>query len=267
MSTHNNLDKICVAIVVGSLVLTGLFMNGEALGITKIVDEDAQQNSDSVYFTTNDQNGNWDTSGATVITLTGDGVTISGKGAYTVDGNVVITNAGYYVVSGALTDGYISVDAYNSSKVFIMLDGAEINCSDDACIRVDQAEKVFLTLAEGSQNTLSSGSSYCTEALNDGTDGAIYAHDDLTINGSGSLTVTAQYRHGIAMRATTDLSLPTRKKTAISTSSPERWTSQRRMTPSIRPAISHLQAAASRSTRATTASTRIQIYIFRAERS
>ena len=200
MSTHNNLDKICVAIVVGSLVLTGLFMNGEALGITKIVDEDAQQNSDSVYFTTNDQNGNWDTSGATVITLTGDGATISGKGAYTVDGNVVITNAGYYVVSGTLTDGYISVDAYNSSKVFIMLDGAEINCSDDACIRVDQAEKVFLTLAEGSQNTLSSGSSYCTEALNDGTDGAIYAHDDLTINGSGSLTVTAQYRHGIAAK-------------------------------------------------------------------
>ena len=200
MSTHNNLDKICVAIVVGSLVLTGLFMNGEALGITKIVDEDAQQNSDSVYFTTNDQNGNWDTSGATVITLTGDGVTISGKGAYTVDGNVVITNAGYYVVSGTLTDGYISVDAYNSSKVFIMLDGAEINCSDDACIRVDQAEKVFLTLAEGSQNTLTSGSAYCTEALNDGTDGAIYAHDDLTINGSGSLTVTAQYRHGIAAK-------------------------------------------------------------------
>ena len=198
MSTHKNLDKICVAIVVGSLVLTGLFMNGEVLGITKIVDEDAQQNSDSVYFTTNDQNGNWDTSGATVITLTGDGATISGNGAYTVNGNVVITNAGYYVVSGTLTDGYISVDAYNSSKVFIMLDGVEINCSDDACIRVDQAEKVFLTLAEGSQNILISGSSYSTEALNDGTDGAIFAHDDLTINGSGSLTVTAQYRHGIA---------------------------------------------------------------------
>ena len=198
MSTHKNLDKICVAIVVGSLVLTGLFMNGEVLGITKIVDEDAQQNSDSVYFTTNDQNGNWDTSGATVITLTGDGATISGNGAYTVNGNVVITNAGYYVVSGTLTDGYISVDAYNSSKVFIMLDGVEINCSDDACIRVDQAEKVFLTLAEGSQNILTSGSSYSTEALNDGTDGAIFAHDDLTINGSGSLTVTAQYRHGIA---------------------------------------------------------------------
>ena len=198
MSTHKNLDKICVAIVAGSLVLTGLFMNGESLGITKVVDEDAEQNSDSAYFTTNDQYGNWDTSGATQITLTGDGATISGNGAYTVDGNVVITNAGYYVVTGTLTDGYISVDAYDSSKVFIMLNGVEISCSDDACIRVDQADKVFLTLAEGSQNSLTSGSSYCAEALNDGTDGAIFAHDDLTINGTGSLTVDAQYRHGIA---------------------------------------------------------------------
>ena len=198
MSTHNNLDKICVAIVVSSLVLTTLFMNGEALGITKIVDEDAEQNSDSEYFTTNDQNGSWDTSGATVITLTGDGATISGNGAYTNDGNVVITNAGYYVVTGSLTDGYISVDAYDSSKVYIQLNGVEINCSDDACIRVDQADKVFLTLAEGSQNILTSGSTYSDEALNDGTDGAIFAHDDLTINGSGSLTVSAEYRHGIA---------------------------------------------------------------------
>lgn len=198
MSTHKNLDRICVAIVAGSLVLTALFMNGESLGITKIVDEDAEQNSDSVYFTANDQNGSWDVTGATVITLTGDGASISGSGAYTVDGNVVISNAGYYEVSGTLTDGYISVDAYDSSKVFILLNGVEISCSDDACIRVDQADKVFLTLAEGSQNSITSGSSYNETALNDGTDGAIFAHDDLTINGSGSLAVTAQYMHGIA---------------------------------------------------------------------
>ena len=198
MSAHSKLDKICVAIVVCCLILTALFINGESLGITKIVDEDAEQNSDSEYFTANDQDGNWDTSDAVVITLTGDGAEISGNGAYANDGNVVITNAGYYVVSGSLTDGYLSVDAYDSSKVFILLNGVEINCSDDACIRVEQADKVFLTLAEGSQNTLTSGSSYSDQALKDGTDGAVFAHDDLTINGSGSLTVNAEYRHGIA---------------------------------------------------------------------
>ena len=198
MSTHSKLDKICVAIVVCSLILTALFINGEALGITKIVDEDAEQNSDSVYFTENDLNGDLDFSDAATITLTGDGAEISGSGAYTNDGSVVITNAGYYVVTGTLTDGYLSVDAYDSSKVFILLKDAEINCSDNACIRVDQADKVFLTLAEGSNNTLTSGQTYSDEALADGTDGAIFAHDDLTINGSGSLTVNAKYRHGIA---------------------------------------------------------------------
>ena len=198
MSTHNTLDKICVAIVICSLVLTALFMNGEALGITKIVDEDAEQNSDSAYFTTNDQNGSWDTTGAAVITLTGDGASISGNGAYVYDGNVVIAEAGRYVLSGSLEDGSIIVDAHDSSKVWILLDGVEINCSDDACIQVDQADKVFLTLAEGSQNKLTSGSVYSDTALSDGTDGAIFAHDDLTINGSGSLTVTAQYSHGIS---------------------------------------------------------------------
>ena len=109
MSTHNTLDKICVAIVICSLVLTVLFMNGEALGITKIVDEDAEQNSDSAYFTTNDQNGSWDTTGAAAITLTGDGASISGNGAYVYDGNVVIAEAGRYVLSGSLEDGSIIV--------------------------------------------------------------------------------------------------------------------------------------------------------------
>ena len=197
-STQSTLDKICVAIVVCSLLLTALFINGESLGITKIVDEDADQNSDTEYFTSKDQDGDWDSSEATVITLKGNEAVISGNGAYTSDGNVVITNAGYYVVSGSLTDGYLSVDAYDSSKVFIRLDGVEINCSDDACIRVDKADKVFLTLAEGSQNTLTSGSTYSDQALSDGTDGTIFAHDDLTINGSGSLSVNAAYRHGIA---------------------------------------------------------------------
>ena len=197
-STQTILDKICVAIVVCSLLLTALFINGESLGITKIVDEDADQNSDTEYFTSKDQDGDWDSSEATVITLKGNEAVISGNGAYTSDGNVVITNAGYYVVTGSLTDGYLSVDAYDSSKVFIRLDGVEINCSDDASIRVDKADKVFLTLAEGSQNTLNSGSTYSDQALSDGTDGTIFAHDDLTINGSGSLTVNAAYRHGIA---------------------------------------------------------------------
>ena len=197
MSTHKIIDKICVAAMVCAVVVTLLFMNGTSLGLTAIVDEDAESYTGTEYFTANDQDGEWDTSGATVIDLQGDTASVKGNGAYVLDGSVYITGGGYYVLTGTLTDGSVVVDAYQSSKVWLLFDGVEITCSDDAGLRVDQADKVFLTLAEGSDNAITSGAEYSDEALEDGTDGAIYAHDDLTINGSGSLTVTANYRHGI----------------------------------------------------------------------
>lgn len=197
MSTHRKIDLICVVVIVLATLLTIVFMNGEKLGVTVVVDEDQEYHSDSAYFTANDQTADWDTSGATVITLNCDSVSISGNGAYAYDGGVVIRNGGAYILSGELTDGSICVNAYDSSKVWLLFDGVNVTCSDDASFRIDQADKVFLTLADGSENSLASGESYTQEALDDGTDGAIFAHDDLTINGSGSLTVTAAYQHGI----------------------------------------------------------------------
>jgi len=198
MSTHKHIDKICVVVIILAMLLTVAFMNGERLGIEAVVDEDAESFVSSEYFTENDLDGDWDASNPTAaIALNGDSVKISGNGVYYNDGEVVITGAGKYVFSGTLTDGSIVVDAYASSKVWILLDGVDIYCSDNAAIRVEQAEKVFLTLAEGSENSLESGSEYTSEALNDNVNAALWAADDLTINGSGSLTVTAGYKHGI----------------------------------------------------------------------
>ena len=197
MSTHKYIDKICVGILIFAVVLTVLFMNGERFGVQVAVDEDAETYSDSIYFTTNDLDGEWDTSDATTITLNGTDCEVDGQGVYSYDGNVVIATTGKYVISGTLDDGSIVVDAYDASKVWILLDGVSVNCNDDAAFRVDQADKVFLTLADGTENTFTSGEEYSDEALEDGTDGAIFAHDDLTVNGSGSLYVVANYRHGI----------------------------------------------------------------------
>ena len=205
MSTHKRIDLICVVVIACALILTILFMNGEKLGIVPIVDEDSPYTEKTEHFTSNDLNGSWNTEGATKILLEGDTATVSGKGAYVLDGNVVIAGAGYYVLEGELTDGSIIVDAYNTSKVWILLNGVSVYCSDDAAFIVDQAEKVFLTLADGTDNFLESGEEYSSEALADNTNAAIFAKDDLTINGSGSLTVTAAYRHGIA--AKDDLSI------------------------------------------------------------
>ena len=201
MSTHKNIDKICVAVMVLALVITVLFMNAEKFGVTVIRDEDSESYEDSYegseYFTKNDVNGDWDTSEATVITLSDDDIDISGSGVYVNGNDVVIAMSGEYVISGELSDGSITVDANDNSKVFIMLNGVSVNCSDDAAFTVSQADKVFMTLAEGSVNSFSSGEAYSDEAVADGAGGVIYAHDDLTINGSGELNITASYKHGI----------------------------------------------------------------------
>ena len=198
MSTHKNIDRICIVVLVLTLLVTVAFMNGEKLGIRVVADEDAESYSGSTYFTENDVDGDWaDNAYTTYITLDGSGGTIDGNGAYFLDGDLVISNGGWYVLTGTLEDGKIIVDAHDSSKVWIRLNGVTVSCSDDACLRVDQADKVFLTLAEDTENSFTSGTVYSEEALADNTGGTIFSHDDLTINGSGSLSITAGFKHGI----------------------------------------------------------------------
>lgn len=193
MSTHKHIDKICLVAALLALLITVLFMNGAALGLTAINSDD----EGSGYFTANDLNGSWNSSDATKITLTGDGGKVTGNGAYIYNGDVHIIYAGKYVLSGELTDGQIIIDADGDDKVWLLLDGVSLHCEDSAAIVVEQAKKVFLTLAGGTVNSVSSGAAYSEEAVAGGIDGAIYSRDDLTINGSGSLTVAAPYQHGI----------------------------------------------------------------------
>ena len=195
MSTSKHIDIICAAVLVFALLLTALFVNGKALGLTPITDSDAGDGDGP--FTANDLNGDWSGAGATRITLTGDGGRVSGSGAYILDGDVHILYAGEYVLSGELTGGSVIIDAGKGDKIWLLLDGVSLHCEDSAAILVEQAKKVFLTLADGTENFVSSGASYSSQAVSAKIDGAIYSRDDLTINGNGSLRVTAEYRHGI----------------------------------------------------------------------
>ena len=196
MSTHRHIDAICIGVLVCTLILTVLFMNGKALGLRTTAEVEAEENADSPWFTANDRDGNWSTNGATRIVLEGDRAAVRGGGGYVIGSQVMITGAGRYVVSGTLDDGNLVVDTDSKSKVWILLCGAEIRCSTDACIRVEQAEKVFLTLAEGSVNRLET-LGFGDQAEASGVDGALFSRDDLTLNGSGSLAVRTAGGNGI----------------------------------------------------------------------
>lgn len=138
----------------------------------------------SEMFSDRDLSGEYDVSEAEKITLSDSGVTIAEEGVY--------------LVNGSLKDGMIIIDADDSAKVQLVFDGVNITNSTNAAIYVKQADKVFITLAEGSQNNLTSDG---YTALDDNNiDGVIFAKSDLTINGTGSLTINALEGHGIVTK-------------------------------------------------------------------
>ena len=135
-------------------------------------------------FSDRDLAGDYDLSEAVTITLSGTGASASSDGVQISGSTVTITAAGTYVLSGILDNGSVIVNAAKDDKVQLVLDGAEINSDTFAAIYVVQADKVFITLAEGSVNTLTNGGSFVQIDDND-VDAVIFAKDDITFNGSG----------------------------------------------------------------------------------
>ena len=133
------------------------------------------------------------------IALNGDSASIDGTGASCNGSDITITDEGVYRVSGTLNDGQILVDSVG--KVQLVLDNANISCSDSAPIYIANADKTFITLAEGSQNSLSDGSAYVYDSADaNEPDAAIFSADSLTFNGSGALDISANYNEGITSK-------------------------------------------------------------------
>lgn len=150
-------------------------------------------------FTDREKSGSYKASEAVKITLNKTTATVSGSGAKADGSTITITEEGVYIVSGTLEDGQIIVDASDSDKVQIVLDGVNINCETNAAIYVREADKVFITLAENSSNTLGGGNEY-TQIDDNTVDGVIFSKSDLVCNGTGSLTIEADYKHGIVSK-------------------------------------------------------------------
>lgn len=150
-------------------------------------------------FTDREKSGSYKALEAVKITLNKTTATVSGSGAKADGSTITITEEGVYVVSGTLEDGQIIVDASDSDKVQIVLDGVHINCETNAAIYVREADKVFITLAENSSNTLGGGNEY-TQIDDNTVDGVIFSKSDLVCNGTGSLTIEADYKHGIVSK-------------------------------------------------------------------
>ena len=130
-------------------------------------------------------------SSETVITL-GDPIAVSGSGVIITGTTATITAGGSYRATGTLADGMIDIDT--TEAVTLTLDGVTLTNTSGPAICVTNAEKLLLVLASGTSNTLTDGASYSDTDMKS----TLFSNDTLEISGDGVLTITGNYKHGIA---------------------------------------------------------------------
>ncbi len=162
------------------------------------VDVDFSQ-ADEDMFTDRDSKTEYDESKAVSIKLNGTSATSSSNSVKISGSTVTITEEATYVISGTLTDGMIIVNAEDTAKLQLVLNGVDITSKTSAALYILEADKVFVTLADGKTNTLANGGTF-TAIDDNNIDAAVFSKQDLTFNGTGSLTVTSPAAHGIVCK-------------------------------------------------------------------
>ena len=166
--------------------------NGQA--VVKTVGTAASVISDK--YSNRDKNASWSQTGSNQITFNGNDVSVTGNGEALTGNQLIISAEGTYVLSGSWSDGQIIVEAADTAKVQIVLNGADITSQTGSVLQIKTADKVFLTLADGTVNQMTDAESYA-DTSETAADAAIYSKTDLTINGGGALTVNGRYKDGI----------------------------------------------------------------------
>lgn len=113
------------------------------------------------------------------------------------NGDVVInaTATGVdYQISGTTTNG--SVKIYSEKKFKVTLNGATITNNDGPALNIQSGKRAFIELSAGTTNSLTDGAAYATSS--EDQKGALFSEGQLVFTGTGNLTVTGNYKHGIA---------------------------------------------------------------------
>ncbi|MCD7751596.1 MAG: carbohydrate-binding domain-containing protein [Lachnospiraceae bacterium] len=162
----------------------------------------AAARSDISTLTADEENG-------TTIVFSENNITVNGSGASASGSVVTISDGGTYNVSGSMEGGQIYVDAGGSDEVILLLNGLTLSNEGEPAIYVENAGQTQLVLATGTVNTIISGAEVEISSQAAGSDdedvsgGAVYARDDLSISGEGTLIVYGYINNGI--QTTNDL--------------------------------------------------------------
>lgn len=140
----------------------------------------------------------WDAADEVAVTLDGTSATVDGDGATVDGGTVTIAAAGTYRLTGTLTDGQVVVETADDGVVRLVLDDADVTSTTGPALSVTDADVVVLILEDATTSSLTDGEGYVDpDAATDAPNAAVYSTADLTIGGTGSLTVTGRTEDGI----------------------------------------------------------------------
>ena len=176
---------LCAATLMGSL---SACVAAGALSTTKNNTEteatatatSSDQLDTSEMFTDRDKEIGYDDTSAVSIELSDSSASCDSRNV-TIDGSTItITQEGIYVLSGNLSDGQIVVDA-DAAKVQLVLNGVDITKKSSSAIYVKSADKVFVTLADGTENKLTTSGTFETDDDNN-IDAVIFSKEDITLN-------------------------------------------------------------------------------------
>ena len=153
----------------------------------------------SEMFTERDLAGTYDESKIAVVEFNGDSVTTESKAVKVSGTKMLLSQEGTYLFRGKLNDGTVIVDAGDTAKIQIVLDGVDMTSSTSAPIYVKSANKVFVTLVSDTENYLANGGKFSQTDENT-VDAVIFSKQDITVNGAGVLRIDSPAGHGIVSK-------------------------------------------------------------------
>ena len=122
----------------------------------------------------------------------------------TIDGGHIVINSARsktaYRVTGTCADGSLKI--YSTKKFQIMLQNLNLTNSTGPAINIQSGKTVYMTLLNGTNNTLCDGATYSAPIIGSNGEeenqkGTLFSEGQLIFNGEGTLNVTSLGGHGI----------------------------------------------------------------------
>lgn len=200
MKKYGRISKLIIAAVLtAAMLISGLY------GCKRADADTADSNETPV---------SGEASGAdTVITLSGDEITVEGEGAKVDGSTVTVSSPGTYELCGQ-GQACLRVVSAQKGDVTIVLNGAAITCSDGAAIVFEEVDgNAVINAWKDSENSVSDSDSRSKDGESE--DACIYAACPLTVTGEGELSVTGCYGRGIFSKKTVETDINLLNVTAV----------------------------------------------------